>query len=865
MRSFEKTRAKLTAALAALTLAGSALGQAPPPGSAPPSGPKTAELTPPELLGFVEAVYPSQAERERREADVALMLEIDAEGKVTHASVVEPVGYGFDEAALAAAQRFEFRAARRAGVAIASKILYRYSFRLKKVAVEAPAPASSLRVRVVVAGSDAPIVGARVEVRRDGRALSSSVTGADGRFALAELPPGRYQVTFAADGFEPHGETQQLDASEEVEVTVGLVARAAEGEIVVRGARPTREVTRRTVSRRELSLIPGTSGDALRAVQNLPGVARPPSLSGLLVVRGNPDQSTPVFVDGMWLASVYHFGGLSSVVPTEMLDEVNFYPGNFSVRYGRALGGVVDATFRQTRDDGRYHGFAQLDMIDARVFAEGPLPGVEGWNFIGAARRSHVDAWLAPALEGQDTHISAAPVYYDYQLIVDRRFTPKSYLRLGLLGYDDRFRVLDETNAQGGQFDALNATLGLGSIFEAELDAKTRLRLNASGARSHQRFGVGAVNIDIVAWGFESRAEIEHRVLPRATFRAGLDLLFAPYSFTGRLPEDLGANAPDVGSIVTAPGQIIDRTGTFFAPALFAELDMRPNSRTQVVSGVRYDFTLETGRHDVAPRLVARYDLIPEFPKTTLKGGTGLFFQAPGLVELALNDEQAELLTQRSFQNSLGVEQDLSRQLRLSVEGFYNLLDGLTTRSPGPDGSLAYNSHGTGRIFGVEGMLRYEPDEHFFGWISYTLSRSERTWVPGGPSTLFYLDQTHILTALGSYELGKGWTAGVRFRYTTGNLYTPCLGGLFSSTGANYVCVSGPTNSQRLPSFNQLDVRIDKRFQFKDFSLSVYLDLINAYNRENADIPAYNFDYSAFRPQTASLPIVPSLGIRGEF
>ena len=66
-------------------------------------------------------------------------------------------------------------------------------------------------------------------------------------------------------------------------------------------------MTRRTVTRKELSLVPGTSGDALRALQNLPGVARPPALSGLLVVRGNADQTTPVFIDGLWLPNVYHF------------------------------------------------------------------------------------------------------------------------------------------------------------------------------------------------------------------------------------------------------------------------------------------------------------------------------------------------------------------------------------------------------------------------------------------------------------------------------------------------------------------------------------------------------------------------------
>jgi outer membrane receptor protein involved in Fe transport len=199
------------------------------------------------------------------------------------------------------------------------------------------------------------------------------------------------------------------------------------------------------------------------------------------------------------------------------------------------------------------------------------------------------------------------------------------------------------------------------------------------------------------------------------------------------------------------------------------------------------------------------------------------------------------------------------------VEGFFNLLDNLVSRQAGADGALRFTNYGKGRIFGGELLLRYEPDERFFGWISYTLSRSERSWVPGEPSRLFNLDQTHILTALGSLELGRGWELGLRFRYVTGNLYTPCTGGLFSSTGASYQCINGPLFSERLPPFHQLDLRIDKRWKLGDLTLSAYLDLINAYNRKNPDFIQYNYDFSESRAQTGSLPIVPSLGMRGEF
>src|SRR5690606_12703080 len=127
---------------------------------------------------------------------------------------------------------------------------------------------------------------------------------------------------------------------EATEVVYRVSAETTGIEIIVEGERPPREVTRRTIERREIDRIPGTSGDALRSLESLPGVARPPPFSGLLVVRGSAPEDTNAFFDGSLAPLVYHFGGLSSVVPTELLDRIDFYPGNFSARYGRVMGGI---------------------------------------------------------------------------------------------------------------------------------------------------------------------------------------------------------------------------------------------------------------------------------------------------------------------------------------------------------------------------------------------------------------------------------------------------------------------------------------------------------------------------------------------
>src|SRR5262249_25365210 len=153
----------------------------------------------------------------------------------------------------------------------------------------------------------------------------------------------------------------------------------------------------------------------------------PPGLAGFLIVRGAAPEDTNVFADGSLIPIAYHFGGLSSVVPTELLDRIDFYPSNFSARFGRVMGGVVDLALRAPdtsclEDYGKpsdrtgcYHGLLQVDLIDARVLFQGPIGNSKNWSFAVGGRRSWIDTWLKPVLEGAGSTVSSAPVYYDYQ------------------------------------------------------------------------------------------------------------------------------------------------------------------------------------------------------------------------------------------------------------------------------------------------------------------------------------------------------------------------------------------------------------------------------------------------------------------
>jgi hypothetical protein len=205
---------------------------------------------------------------------------------------------------------------------------------------------------------------------------------------------------------------------------------------------------------------------------------------------------------------------------------------------------------------------------------------------------------------------------------------------------------------------------------------------------------------------------------------------------------------------------------------------------------------------------------------------------------------------------------------------FYSGSAQLVTRSasPTPIEAQALVQDGIGRAYGAQVLIRRELGGGFFGWASYSLIRSERrdhdNTVDPSQSTswrLFDYDQTHVLTAVASYELGHGWEVGARFRYATGFPRTPVAGAFYDSRRNLYEPYFGAQNSIRIPAFASLDVRAARKFVFSPTTkLEVYLDIQNVTDRTNREDIVYDAGYQ-YRNYINGLPILPVLGARLEW
>lgn len=774
--------------------------------------PISSDLVPPALTRFVPAAYPEAALARRLQGKVLLELDIDRAGRVVRARIVQGAGRGFDEAARAAALRFEFEPARRDGEPVSVTLRYLYEFRMP--------------------------------VETQGAAVEP---------AAAELPAPASQPPPEALASPPQGGQRPALGSEEL---------VFEAEATVEA--PPREVTRHSVGAQQLTRVAGTRGDAMRALEILPGVARPPTGESAPILRGSSPWESTALLDGTPIPLLYHFSSMVSTFNSRLLERVDLYPGNFSVRYGRVTGGIVEARARDPKTD-RFHGMLELSMWDSSLLLETPVGSTSA--VAAAARRSNLDIYFdAIAPEGA-YQVVAAPVYWDYQAIAVGELTPKHRWRMMGYGSRDSVELFFEDPIESDPFlrGELRGALEFHQVqarLESELGGGVEQDLAVALGRTLLEQVIGPeVDAKLVTYGIDSRGEWRVPVGEALTVAAGFDTQVIHFEghYRGEQAPQIEGN-PDLEQPYSTEEQVDISPPSFttLKPALYTELSIRPRPDVVVLPGVRADYFGQLREWSLEPRLSVRYRVLPQ---TTLKAGVGLFSQEPVYYESMDEIGNPDIELARALHASVGAEHEMGDTIEIGAEAFYKRL---VHRVVGTEVGAPprFINDGSGRVYGLELSSVVRPAPGTFGYLAYTLSRSERR-DRADPWRLFDHDQTHNLTVAATHELGRGWEVGARFRLVSGNPNSPIVGSVYDARTAVYQPVFGKVNSDRLPVYHQLDLLGQKTWSFSDWSLAAYLDLQNAYNASVREGTEYSYDYSQSRP-TSGMPIFPNLGVRGE-
>ncbi len=865
----------------------------------------------PELLKFVEPDYPEPLFAEGVSGEVVLNIDIDASGKVTQATVVRSSATEFEAPAIAAAEQFVFSPAEIdfSPAAIRIEYVLRFEPVVPEPDVIAGKPSESappllpivFEGTVLEAGERTPISGADILI--GGNVVTS--TDAQGRFELRGVPQGAFLVRVESPYFATYESEETRGANEKLVATYYLRRVARDPfETVVRARSPKREVSRVELSRKEIEKVPGTFGDPIRVIENLPGLARVPGgLGGALIVRGSNPADTGIYVDGVEIPILYHFLGLTSVLPPDFLESIQFYPGGFSAKYSRATAGIVDVTTRDLDCD-RFRLNAEIDFVDSGAYTCIPIGE---WHVALAVRRSYFDFFIPFVLDAvvddDEGRITASPVYTDYQIKAERVFG-NHRLTLFTFGSSDDLEFI-----RTGSAEDVNVDSSFDQYFNRivardrwNIDEDLELISSLALGYSIQQFqatsdDIGLENsLRIPIWTLDWREELRATLTETLDLRAGLDHTFARAPVEATTPIPSGLREFPSGTFDFTNAQTTRQVPREATQGYWAELEWRPIDGLTVIPGVRFDrfdfFRAQDFR--VLPRLSARWDLLEN---TTVKGAFGQFARLPDPQFLAEPPVgQPELETERSDQYIVGVEQTFG-DFYLDVQGYYidryNLrqLSGEVDFVDGQAIPRVFDNGGEGYTYGMDLLLRKEPtnDSFWYGWIAYTLSRSIRrdTFAVAGfsnpgtgdtngltdqdPVLQEYkspFDQTHILTLIAQFELPYEFEIGGRFRLVSGNPFTPLdqNEAYFDADSNAYVSSTEGVelNSDRVPVFHQLDIRIDRTWIFSLWKLTAYLEILNVYNQSNVEAIQYDYRFNE-RVEVSFLPIVPILGVKGEF
>jgi hypothetical protein len=710
-----------------------------------------------------------------------------------------------------------------------------------------------LRGKLVELGTRAPVQGATVTARVDNRNYTAEADQR-GRFELP-LPAGPANVTVTAPGHNVFLQNESLAAQQQLAVTY-LVERDRYDpyEIVVVSEQRREEVSRISLRGAEIKQVPGTFGDPFRVVQALPGVASVVSLLPFPIVRGATPSSTGFLLDGTRVPLLYHLLSGPSVIHPDFIDEIQFYPGGAPVLYGGYTGGIIDGRTVRARRDEHLLDF-DANLLQAGGLVRQPIPPL-GATLTVAGRYGYPGLILSLATD------LVSLSYWDYQLRLDGG-TARNGWTVFAFGANDELDTVAPNADPNDPTPPLSPSL----ILEFHrLDLRVHRTIGDVFAQARAVLGYDKTysnGTDFSVLVAEPALHVSWKPDPALTVTAGIE---------GSVHK---VDQGDAGMAdANAFSRITSQIDTFYIGSALAEALWRPTPAWLIRPGVRSDVYSDATatRSAIDPRLTVRYQLarrdLPDVPPDSddsavwLKGSAGIYHQPPRFVlplpGLDLMPIKYGLL--RSFQTSLGVEVPLRARFQLTTEAYFNYMDptifdlsvndpsvvqdpnttltptGVVVNMPGQDFIDRLTTPQRGRSYGLEVLLRRQAKSGIFGWVSYTLSRSER--LRAGDWAAYDFDRSHLVNVVAGMPLRRNWDIGVRLQYQSGKPTTTTSG----------------FNNARGTGYLRFDVRVDKRAVWRSWLLDFYVDITNI-----ALLP------EEVQVGTVIRYVLPTVGLRGRF
>ena len=746
----------------------------------------------------------------------------------------------------------------------------------------------------------------------EGNIQTGTATDSIGRFQIDNAKPGIHRLVVSCIGYKSKLTSEYMVSARTPFIEVELEEDAQIlGEVTISPS-PLRRTTESPVSLfviglQDIEKIPGANRDISRIVRSFPGVSFSPiGYRNDLIVRGGGPSENRYFMDGIEIPNINHFstqgasGGPVGIINSDLVREINFYTGAFPANRSGALSSVLDFSLFNGNPE-RQDFKATLGASEVSLSGSGHFS--EKTTYLFSARQSYLQFMFK--LLG----LPFLPNYIDGQFKIKTRLNDKHELMFLGLGGIDRMKLnTDEKNEEnefllsylpvvhqdtytlGASYKHYGGT-NTQSLFLSHSYLNNRMTKYVNNDESSEE------NLMLRLRSSEQKTSLrfENRSsIGKWTWKQGAEMSYSRYTnhtiqrfYTNQQASWIDYQT-DLG--IWSWGGFVSGDYT------------SPNQRLTSSFGIRVDASnlakMKNPFHQLSPRISANYTFNEHW---SVAGNVGLYYELPPYTALGFKDNKGnwvnrELKYQRVASGSVGVNWRPVHQVIFSMEGFYKrysqmplcILDNIPLACKGNDygifGNEALVSSAQGRAYGVELLAKWHVPDKINASASLTLYQSEYRNNKNSPYLPSAWDNRYILNMSCVWDLPRQWSLGAKLSMIGGSPYTPydieksALVEAWNAQGRPYYDY-GLYNTERLSSFAQLDLRIDKNYYFKQWRLGWYVSIQNATGSklkqqdaflstgiiENPSAPMTEQRYKLRTVKQETGSIIPSIGVTVEF
>ncbi|MFA5857885.1 MAG: TonB-dependent receptor [Elusimicrobiota bacterium] len=700
-------------------------------------------------------------------------------------------------------------------------------------------------------------------------------TSADGTYVLTIQPTGHYLLSFHAMGYE--SKQTEVDVIADINLDVALHEGNVPSlnEIVVSAEKEKAVVSKQEVRKEEIQrAMKNYFDDPLKILQTMPGVVRANYFSSMMYVRGGEPWENAGVWDGIYLPVLYHYGGLLSVYNLSLIENIAFYTGAYPAIYGNALSSVINVNNRRG-DYKKIKGSFTLGLISSSLNLEVPVPLLEESSFIIGMRRTYYDLLLNLLINKQGIMF---PYYYDIQGNFTFKTGKSKFTLSGLYSFEEINMAVNPSTgiAAGVSVSALSLSetpvVSLQWLYKpaesfylnliagwTKQYSKSDLSADLSSFSITDELNISATKVQYF-YLYNYSTSYLYNVKPVFHFipseiqhlQAGIDVQQYPdikevfdmeYSYT-----NLNNRNRVVKTVMESTS-----TATLYCPFIQDEISLF-NEKLTLLPGCRMTYLDFNGQTVTEPRFSAEYSISQNDTVKLAVGKVTQFIAEPRVLK---DKDKSGLKLPEAWHYVAGYEKDIAEGVLLRTELFYKDYSNLILFESNNFNSTASNNmYGYSRGLELFVEKKKSGNTNLSGWISAALLDSRRvissklssgSIIPVNEE--FYPDQDRRfnMSIVVDWKISTKLMLYSEFDYTTGSPYTPITGAtkrVYSSGNVSYQPVYGKYNSERLPDYHTLDVKLDYKFKSFGIESSCFLQVNNLYNHTNVMGYDYSRDYS---------------------